>query len=293
MPGDINELTRTAVWNQPAQTDVDDLTGQTVAGRYRLLEILGQGGMGYVYRAEHIEIGKACAIKVLAARYAWEDEQRKRFLREARAASTIAHENVVDVTDFGGTPNGSVFLAMELLQGEELSDTLQREGPLQWRRAKTIILQIIRALHAAHDKGIYHRDVKPENCFRIRRGGNQDFIKVLDFGIAKILGNPLNPEQSLSQAGTVFGTPEYMSPEQARGQKVDHRTDIYATGILLYEMMTGQPPFTGGSNLEVLAKQANEAPRPPTQVAPQMGIPPEVEALMLQAIAKDPDHRFQ
>lgn len=289
----MDDLDKTSRFVASQHADPDDLTGKIVAGRYRITERLGQGGMGTVYRAEHIEIGKQCALKVLAAYYGHDDQQRRRFLREARAASTIAHENVVDVTDFGPAPNGSVFLAMELLVGEELSALLSREGPLPWIRTKAIILQVCRALHAAHDKGIYHRDVKPENCYRIKRGANRDFVKVLDFGIAKIMSKEINPDQSLSQAGTVFGTPEYMSPEQARGTPVDHRTDVYAVGVMLYEMATGRVPFEGSSNLEVLAKQANELPIPPSQAAPQLNIAPEVEAIILRTMQKQPDDRFQ
>lgn len=291
-PGFANELERTAQFRPSISVDPDDMTGKIVAGRYKVLDKLGQGGMGSVYRAEHIEIGKQCAIKVLAAIYGQDDQQRRRFLREARAASTIGHENVVDVTDFGPAPNGSVFLAMELLVGEELSDLMAREGPLPWFRAKRIILQVARALHAAHEKGIYHRDVKPENCFRIKRGANTDFIKVLDFGIAKIMSKDINPDQSMSQAGTVFGTPEYMSPEQARGAKVDHRTDVYAVGVMLYEMITGKVPFDGTSNLEILAKQANEPPIPPTKMAPHIVIDRQVEAVVMRALEKHPDDRF-
>ncbi len=289
----VNELERTSRFGPEHGEDPDELTGKIVAGRYRVLDKLGQGGMGSVYRVEHIEIGKQCAIKVLAAHYGQDDQQRRRFLREARAASTIAHENVVDVTDFGPAPNGSVFLSMELLVGEELSDLMSREGPMPWFRTKRIVLQVCRALHAAHEKGIYHRDVKPENCFRIKRGANQDFIKVLDFGIAKIMSKEINPDQSLSQAGMVFGTPEYMSPEQARGAKVDHRTDVYAVGVMLYEMVTGKVPFDGSSNLEILARQANDPPIPPRKMAPNLGIKPEVEAIILRTLQKHPDERFQ
>lgn len=271
--------------------DDDDLTGKIVAGRYRLLEKLGQGGMGSVYRAEHIEIGKQFAVKVLAALYGHDDEQRRRFLHEARAASTIAHENVVDVTDFGPAPNGSVFLAMELLVGEELSDLLDREGPLPWTRTKRIVTQVCQALQAAHEQGIFHRDVKPENCFRIDRHSTKDFIKVLDFGIAKIMRSS-SPDESLSQTGMVFGTPEYMSPEQARGATVDHRTDVYAVGIMLYEMVTGKVPFTGNSNLEILAQQANDPPMPPRKMAPHLAIPAELEAIILRTLSKRPEDRY-
>ena len=289
----VNELERTAHFHGSRKGEANDLSGKVIAGRYRVIEKLGEGGMGSVYRAEHVEIGKPVAIKVLASHYAQDDQQRRRFLREARAASTIAHENVVDVTDFGPAPGGSVFLAMELLVGEELSDLMARERPLPWARIRQIIAQICGALQAAHDKGIFHRDVKPENCFLIKRGNNEDFIKVLDFGIAKIMSQDLNPDQSLSQAGMVFGTPEYMSPEQARGTKVDHRADVYAVGVVLYEMVAGKVPFDGASNLEILARQANDLPTPPSEMAPHLDISPEVEAIVLRALQKHPDDRFR
>jgi len=286
----VRELERTDR-TPPSAGGSDDLTGKVVAGRYRVLDTIGQGGMGSVYRVEHIEIGKQCAIKVLHSVYGQDDQQRRRFLREARAASTIAHENVVDVTDFGPSPNGSVFLAMELLVGEELSTLLGREGALPWARVKPMVLQICEALGAAHDKGIFHRDVKPENCFRVKRGANHDFIKVLDFGIAKIMNAEVSADLSLSQTGAVFGTPQYMSPEQAMGNPVDHRTDIYAMGVVIYEMLAGKVPFDGPSHLEILTRQTTELPEPPRDVVPQ--IPEAVDAIVLRALQKRPDARFQ
>ena len=283
-------MRETAVYSPPP---ADPLQGQVLGDRYRLVSVLGEGGMGTVYLAEHVAIGKQLAVKVLASEFAQQDTYRRRFLREAQAISQIAHENVVDVTDFGVAPNGSLYLVMELLQGENLADTLQTDGALSWARAKSMILQVCRALHAAHDKGILHRDIKPENCFRIKRGANRDFIKVLDFGLAKILGTQTGIETSLTGTGRVIGTAEYMSPEQIRGEKLDPRSDIYSVGVVLYEMMTGCVPFAADHYTLVLDQQLHAQPVPPRQVNPAGDISPELEHAILRAIEKDPARRYQ
>ena len=269
-----------------------DLTGTLLLDRYRLLRKLGVGGMGTVYEAEHVTIKKRCAIKILNPEYAHRGELVERFLQEARAASMIAHENVVEITDFGATPTGSVFFVMEMLVGEDLAETIKRDGPLPWSRSAAITLQICRALQAAHDKGIIHRDMKPENCFRIERSGNPDFIKVLDFGIAKVTGEDTGAAR-LTSTGMIFGTPTYMSPEQAQGMRVDHRADIYAVGVILYELCTGKVPFYADNFMGILTKHMFEEPPAPSVVAPQADISPEIEAVILKAMQKDRDLRFQ
>lgn len=274
--------------------DPDDLTGTDLAGgRYTLFEIMGRGGMGYVYLAQHNTLQKRVAIKVLASKYCSNEQQVERFVREAQAASKLEHDNVIDIYDFGSTPNRSAFIAMELLKGEDLASTLEREGRLPWSRTKKIILQICRALHVAHSKGVLHRDMKPENCYRIKRRSNKDFIKVLDFGLAKVTGDELNPQQSLTRTGTLFGTPEYMSPEQARGQKVDNRSDIYSVGVMLYEMLTGTVPFHGENFVGTLTQVAVDPPPAPSHVAPEAGITPQLEAVILKSMAKEPGERYQ
>jgi len=243
----------------------ESLIGQVLVERYHLLDQLGAGGMGTVYLAEHVTIGKRLAIKVLSREFAHKKELVERFLQEARAASMIAHENVVEITDFGRTPDESVFFVMEHLSGEDLSATIAREGPLPWSRVKPIALQICMALEAAHAKGVIHRDMKPENCFRIARSSNQDFIKVLDFGIAKISNEDVTgANKGLTKTGMIFGTPEYMSPEQAQGMRVDHRADIYAVGVILYECLTGKTPFTSDTFMGVLTQHMFEAPKAPS-----------------------------
>jgi serine/threonine protein kinase len=278
--------------NEPARTD---LTATTIAdGKYRLVRLLGEGGGGQVYIGEQIALGKQVAIKLLAREYAQNEEMLRRFLREARAAARVEHENVIAIFDFGSTGTGTAYMAMEYLEGEDLGNLIEREGALGWHRAKTIALQICRALHVAHSNGVIHRDLKPENCFRTRRRANEDFIKVLDFGIAKVFGDERNPQQSLSNSGKIFGSPVYMSPEQGRGTPADDRSDVYAMGIILFEMLTGTVPFySDESYVAILVMHATDPVPLPSRVAPEAHITPEMDALVLKALAKDPAERFQ
>lgn len=271
-----------------------DLVGTVLSQRYRVLKKLGEGGMGSVYLAEHTTINKKLAIKVLSPDFSQKPDLVDRFLQEARAASMIDQENVVEITDYGTVPGGTVFFVMEFLNGEDLAGTIKREGPLPWVRVKSILLQICDALAAAHDVGIIHRDMKPENCYRIRRGANNDFIKVLDFGIAKVTSEDSEGSgRNLTRTGMIFGTPEYMSPEQAKGERVDHRVDIYAVGIILYELLTGRVPFLADTFMGTLTKHMFEAPPSPAAVAPGVHVLPEVEAIILKALQKERDYRFQ
>lgn len=272
---------------------VENLLGQVLDGRYRLEGVLGSGGMGTVYRATHVTIGKTLAVKVLAEEFAGDETFRKRFLREAQAVSQISHHNVVEVSDFGVTPTGSLYLVMEFLEGESLSDMLDREGGLGWQRAKPIILQVCRALQSAHEKGILHRDVKPENCMRISRTENHNFVKVLDFGLAKMLMAEPGLDVSLSsKGGGIMGTPEYMSPERIRGLDLDARSDVYALGVLAYELVTGCVPYSGDHYTKVLDQQLNATPVPPRKVSPNLDISRGVEVVILRALEKSRESRF-
>jgi hypothetical protein len=276
----------------PPGIESPDLTGTVLLGRYRLLSKLGAGGMGTVYLGEHTSIGKKFAIKVLGSEFAHRADLVKRFLREAQAASMISQANVVEISDFGDTPDGSVFFVMEYLDGEDLGAMLRREGRLPWPRIRHLIVQVCRALEAAHAAGIVHRDMKPDNCFRIAKAGDPDFVKVLDFGIAKVeTGDTAG--KGLTQTGMIFGTPEYMSPEQAQGEKIDHRADIYAVGVIMYQLLCGQQPFTGSSFMAVLTKHMFDIPRAPSEVAPEANIPSDAEAIVLKAMQKDRSYRFQ
>jgi serine/threonine protein kinase len=291
----------------------DARTGTTV-GKYKLHEIVGRGGMGVVYRGEHVYIGKEVAVKILHEGYGGREESIKRFLREARAASLINHPNIVDVTDFGKSNDGTVFFVMELLEGEALDVVLQRDRRLDLMRAITIVNQMAGALGSAHSKGIVHRDLKPENVMLIRREGRRellrqfiddeglhtvserekafDFVKILDFGVAKVRDPDAN-EGRVTQQGVVFGTPEYMAPETARVGISDPRTDIYALGIMFYEMLTGTVPFTGETPVDVMLKVVSQPVIPPRQKAPEIEITNEAERLIMKALSKDPLQRHQ
>ncbi|HVV16357.1 MAG TPA: serine/threonine-protein kinase [Polyangia bacterium] len=291
-----------------------DARAGTTVGKYKLHEIVGRGGMGVVYRAEHVYIGKEVAVKILHDGYGGREESIKRFLREARAASLINHPNIVDITDFGKSSDGTVFFVMEFLRGEPLDGVLQRERRLELLRAITIINQIAGALGAAHAKGIVHRDLKPENIMLTPREGRRelirqisdetgthtvterekafDFVKILDFGVAKVR-DPNVAEGRVTQQGVVFGTPEYMAPETARVGISDPRTDIYAVGVIFYEMLTGSIPFAGETAVDVMLKVVSEPVTPPRERAPGIEITPEAEALIMKALAKDPLKRHQ
>ncbi|HEY3355664.1 MAG TPA: serine/threonine-protein kinase [Polyangia bacterium] len=272
----------------------DPYLGSVIAERYRLERKLGEGGMGVVYLARHIVLEKPVAIKILAEDLARRPDLVQRFLHEAKAASRIHQENIVDITDFGQTPSGTVFFAMELLEGRDLATLIRREvGAVAWPRAKPILVQICRALAAAHQKGIIHRDMKPENVFLIEREGTSDFVKVLDFGIAKMTGMEEQAGNRLTRTGMIFGTPEYMSPEQAQGTHPDHRVDVYAVGVIMYEMLTGNVPFRADTFMGVLTKHMFTAPVPPSLARPEAGITPDLDAIVMRALEKDRTRRFQ
>jgi len=264
--------------------------GTILADRYRIDALIGEGGMGDVYRAQHLTIDKPVAIKVLAPEQIRRSRIVSRFLQEARAASRIRHDNVVDITDFGDS-DGLVFFVMEFLDGEDLSRLLKREGRLPWSRARGIILQILDGLGAAHRAGIVHRDIKPHNCVMTQREGRVDFVKIIDFGIAKLRDNGGSGEQ-LTRTGAIVGTAEYMSPEQGSGAEIDGRSDLYSVGVILYRMLTGQVPFAGSNAMAVLYQHIHGTLRPPSTACPDAGIGPELDALTMRALAKNRDQRF-
>jgi eukaryotic-like serine/threonine-protein kinase len=284
-----------SVGESPPETPpevADPLISQLVADRYRILRKLGEGGMGSVYLAEHVVIQKKFALKVLAPELARRADLVARFLQEARSASRISHENVIDISDFGQSPDGLVYIAMEFLDGKDLGEIVRSQGAMAWRDARDIVLQICRALRAAHDKGIVHRDMKPENIFLVHREGQPHFVKILDFGIAKVMGlDPNGPR--LTRTGMIFGTPEYMAPEQAEGKDTDHRADIYAVGCIMYHLITGQTPFVAESFMTMLTKHLMEDPVPPSMRRPDLVITPEMDVLVLKALEKDRDKRWQ
>jgi serine/threonine protein kinase len=277
----------------PAETVDDpgraDVIGQVLDGRYRIEQLIGEGGMGRVYAAQHVDIGKRVAVKILHPVYGRMPDLVERFRREARAASKIGHPNIVDVTDSGTTADGSVYFVMEYLDGVELAAVIDREGALDVARALRVATQICRALSAAHAQGIIHRDLKPENVFLASREGMNDFVKVLDFGIAKSSELEETREKRLTHPGMAMGTPEYMAPEQAAGRPADERCDVYAVGAILYEMLTGSPPYEGENFMEILTKKATQDPTPPHLLRPEL--PPQVADLCLRAMSRSPADR--
>jgi serine/threonine-protein kinase len=274
-------------------TDNDPLLGQTI-GNYLVKQKLGEGGMGAVYLAEHPGIGKKVALKVLHAELSGNAEIAERFFNEAKAVNNIGHPNIVDILDYGIIQSGTgqlMYFFMEYLSGQSLSTVLRNEGPIPPERALNIALQVGDALAASHKCGIVHRDLKPDNIMLQSRGRERDVVKLLDFGIAKLTGDAAGGTGSRTRAGIVMGTPAYMSPEQCEGKSsaIDHRTDIYALGIVLYEMMVGRVPFIGEGYGEILVQHMTQNPAPPS--AFRM-IPPHVEAVILKALQKRPDLRF-
>ncbi len=265
--------------------------GRVFDGRYRIERMIGTGGMGAVYEAEHVEIGKRMALKVLHPQYSRQADLVARFRREARAASKVGHPNIVDVTDFGTTDSGDVYFVMERLEGIDLGELLSHEGKLAPDRAVHIVAQICRALAAAHTAGIIHRDLKPENIYLCTREGTADFVKVLDFGIAKQdMGNQ-NSARRLTTPGVAMGTPEYMAPEQAAGRPIDGRVDIYSVGVILYELLSGELPHVGNNMMEVLTRKATEAPRHLRKLNP--AISEELEQVVVACLNRNPQMRPQ
>jgi serine/threonine protein kinase len=274
--------------HQPEAEDEEPLIGAVLSDRYRIDARIGAGGMGLVYKATHLLIGRTLAIKVLRRRYAEQDEVAKRFALEARVASSVKHMNVVDLLDYGTTPLGSPFYVMEFLDGRSLARELVRNGPLEPARAMDIACQIARGLSAAHQAGVIHRDLKPDNVYLVAADQHgPELVKILDFGIAHVAGR----KTRLTAAGAVVGTPEYMSPEQARGSDLDGRSDLYALGVVLFELLTGKVPLSAESTVGTLTKQVFElAPRLRDR-DPRFAAFPSVEAALGRLLAKNRDER--
>jgi serine/threonine-protein kinase len=266
--------------------------GQTV-GNYIVQAQLGEGGMGAVYLAEHPVIGRKVALKVIHPQYARSHDIVSRFITEAKSVNQIGHDHIVDITDFGTTAGGDFYFVMELLEGTALSELIQQGPRFSPDRALWICAQIADALQASHDHGVIHRDLKPENIFLVAHGGDQDFVKVLDFGLAKLINpSPAATPTHSTKAGLVMGTPCYMAPEQCEGTvEIDHRADIYALGVILFEMLTGEVPFGGTSYATIMLNQVNMAPPAVRELVPDL--PPALDAIVSRALAKNPALRFQ
>jgi serine/threonine-protein kinase len=266
----------------------DPMIGRTIAGRFRIERKLGEGGMGAVYKAEHVKMNRSCAIKILSSSALNDPEALPRFTREAQMSSRIEHPHAIGIYDFGESEDGIVYLAMEYVDGETLTKVLERDGRFGLERSLKIARQIGQALDAAHALSIVHRDLKPDNIMLSRKATDPEFVKVLDFGIAKMTESE-DKRYDLTQAGLIIGTPFYMSPEQVSGEKLDPRSDIFSFGLIVYEMLTGELPFGGQNTQAVMVSRLTTSPRPPRAIDPT--IPPQVEAAVLHALERDRERR--
>jgi serine/threonine-protein kinase len=267
------------------------LIGREIAGRYRVLAKLGEGGMGAVFRAEQISLKRTVAVKLLRPDVSANPMLLRRFNAEAEAVAKLSHPNTVNIYDFGQDTDGTLFIAMELIEGRSLRSVIHAEAPLAVRRALAIAQQVAASLSDAHARAIVHRDLKPDNVMLQDRGRERDIARVLDFGIAKLRDDTRATQQAMTQQGDMLGTPQYMAPEQIRAEPIDGRTDIYALGCLLYEMVTGRLPHDAPTVLAMLSKHLIEHPVPPSQRRPELGLPEAIDRLILGAMAKSPHAR--
>jgi len=269
-----------------------NLVGQVIADRYHVVKKLGEGGMGQVYKAEHVKMGRISAIKVMNPSMANDPDAVARFNREAANASRISHPNVCAVYDFGETPDGLIYLAMEYVEGEPLTELLVREGALPVQRATAIFKQTADALQAAHDLGIVHRDLKPDNIMVARGRDGADQVKVVDFGIAKAVGGD-ESGQKVTKTGLVVGTPEFMSPEQLSGDKVDGRSDLYSLGLVFFRMLTGKLPFQADTVQETMIKRLTDDPAKLGPTRPDLSFPSGLQDVLDAALVRTPGERYQ
>lgn len=271
----------------------DELIGQILNDRYKVVEEVGRGGMSAVYKGIHELMDRTVAIKVLLPQLVSDQISIKRFQQEAQAASHLQHPNVITVYDYGFVASGQPYLVMDFLEGESLSDIIKRDKQCQVKRMIPIFIQACEALEHAHQKGVIHRDLKSSNIMLIDFEGKKDFVKVVDFGIAKLMPSSGKQSQNLTQTGEVFGSPIYMSPEQCMAQSLDARSDIYSMGAMMYESLTGQPPLMGNSIIDTMQMHMSTPPKPFSEARPDISIPEALERVVLKALAKKPEQRYQ
>ncbi|MEO8548669.1 MAG: serine/threonine-protein kinase [Kofleriaceae bacterium] len=269
----------------------NEMIGREILGRFRILAMLGEGGMGAVYRGEQMSLKRAVAIKVLRPELSANQTLLRRFSAEAAAVAKLDHPNTVKVYDFGQDADGSLFIAMELIDGQPLRQVIGAAGPLPPVRAFNIALQVAASLVDAHARSIVHRDLKPDNVMLQDRGRERDVARVLDFGIAKLRDDTRATHQAMTQAGDMLGTPQYMAPEQIKGEAIDGRTDIYALGCMIYEMVTARLPFEAPTIMAMLSKHLVEMPLPPSQRRPDLQISPAIDQVVMAALQKEPAAR--
>jgi serine/threonine-protein kinase len=278
----------------PQEAAEDPLIGQIIGGRYKVVGVLGEGGMGRVYHAEQ-QLGtsvRKVAVKTLLSQYGKDPLTVARFMREVGTVSELEHPNTIKVYDFGQTDSGDFYIAMELLQGQSLDELIAGGHPLQPERVDRIVGQVCGSLQEAHDKGIVHRDLKPANIFLTTRAGEEDVVKVLDFGIAKKADSKdSKAEQKLTQQGTILGTPPYMSPEQFTGKELDPRSDIYSLGVVVYEMLTGRLPFDADTPWQWMTAHMTAQPFPFETIPAAMNVPPRMRQAVLRALSKEKEQR--
>ncbi len=277
----------------PPAAGAPDLAGREIAGRYRLNKKLGEGGMGAVYRGEQMSLKRSVAVKLLKPELSSNQMILARFNSEAQLVAKLSHPNTVNIYDYGQDSDGTLFIAMEYIEGKSLREAIQTEGPFSLQRALAIALQVAASLSDAHSNSIVHRDLKPDNVMLATRGRHKDIVRVLDFGIAKLRDEGRNTHAAMTQAGDMLGTPQYMAPEQIKGEAIDGRCDVYALGCMIYEMITARLPFEAPSIMAMLSKHLVEDVIPPSQRRPELNLPPSIDQLVCGAMQKEPKDRAE